>query len=182
MLKQTILAQAKENQLKRKSLMSIPEKNTLQDAELEAALLSLEKGQLTQNIMSEFINMRQESGGLDSGRKLSAPVAHQEAGANSRLETLIQQLIVRKEITQSPNIQQRRGGYYNSNHVTAAHQSLQAAHQVGDHVLGKRTVQQITNFANSLHNSNVLKQEHSAEDLLRIGRQDDSAIVNNQSP
>ena len=80
MLKQTILAQAKENQIKRKSLMSIPEKNTLQDAELEAALLSLEKGQLTQNIMSEFINMRQESGGLDSGRKLSAPVAHQEEG------------------------------------------------------------------------------------------------------
>ena len=30
MLKQTILAQAKEHQLKRKSLMSIPEKNTLQ--------------------------------------------------------------------------------------------------------------------------------------------------------
>ena len=99
MLKQTILAQAKENQIKRKSLMSIPEKNTLQDAELEAALLSLEKGQLTQNIMSEFINMKQDSGGLDSGRKLSAPVPNQEASANSRLETLIQQLIVRKEIT-----------------------------------------------------------------------------------
>ena len=47
MLKQTILAQAKENQIKRKSLMSIPEKQTLQHAELEAALLSLDKGQLT---------------------------------------------------------------------------------------------------------------------------------------
>ena len=39
---------------------------------------------------------------------------------------------------------------------------------------------QVTNFTSSLLKPNALKPEHSAEDLLRIGRQEDSAVT--QSP
>ena len=99
------------------------------------------------------------------------------AATNSRLESLIQQLIVRKEITQSPNIQQRRA--YNAGQPRVAHNSMQVA-QVPDGVAflgGQNAVHKVSNFASSLHGGEVLKQEHSAEDLLRIGRKDESAAT-----
>ena len=68
--------------------------------------------------MKEFINAGNGSSAgignptasLPDDRKTSLPAAAASAsiGNNPRLESLIQQLIVRKEITQSPNIQQRR--------------------------------------------------------------------------
>ena len=58
LLKQTIISKAQENQIKRRSLMSVPESKSMLDSELEAALLSLDKSQLTQNLMREFINAR----------------------------------------------------------------------------------------------------------------------------
>lgn len=61
--------------------------------------------------MKEFINARNETehaGGLRKGSLPSsisdALTRQQSSTGNSRLENLIQQLIVRKEITQSPNI------------------------------------------------------------------------------
>ena len=60
MLKQTILSKAQETQ-KRNSLGSgVPDKQAFSDQELEAALLSLEQSSLTQNLMQEFINARNE--------------------------------------------------------------------------------------------------------------------------
>ena len=121
-------------------------------------------------------------------RKASYPNSAKEAGVmlndpsaatNSRLESLIQQLIVRKEITQSPNIQQRRA--YNTGQTRAAHNSMQVAHQlVPDSAAfagGQSAAHRVSNFASSLHGGEVLKQEHSAEDLLRIGRKDESAAT-----
>ena len=101
------------------------------------------------------------------------------AATNSRLESLIQQLIVRKEITQSPNIQQRRA--YNAGQTRAAHNSMQVAHPlVPDSAAfpgGQSAAHRVSNFASSLPGGEVLKQEHSAEDLLRIGRKDESAAT-----
>ena len=121
-------------------------------------------------------------------RKTSYPNSAKEGGVmlndpsaatSSRLESLIQQLIVRKEITQSPNIQQRRA--YNTGQTRAAHNSMQVAHQLvpdGAAFLGGQSaVHRVSNFASSLHGGEVLKQEHSAEDLLRIGRKDESAAT-----
>ena len=127
MLKHTILSKAQENQ-KRNSLNAPPQRasqpqqaeylgNTQLDPQLEADLLSLDQSQITQNMIKEFIQTGQLDGQTGINRKASMPISAINnndsttlAGrsANSHLESLIHQLIVRKEITQSPNIQQRR--------------------------------------------------------------------------
>jgi len=99
LLRQTIIGKAKENQTKHRSLMSAPDSNKLLDSELEAALLSLDQSQVTQNMMVEFMNAHQEGPGEATNRKAHSKKLPKDKNANSRLESLIQQLIVRKEIT-----------------------------------------------------------------------------------
>ena len=186
LLQQTILsraAQAKDTQ-KRNSLNPKAQQPSSQetyavDAQLEAALLSLDQSQVTQNLMKElFSGTDNEKNAPRRTSLLNEPSSNRLSGAgavagqqnaNSRLE-LIQQLILRKEITQSPNIhhQQRRPYYNTGGQVTVAHQSIQSAHDqihylqdgaAGGNVAGQLSqVQEVktNNFANSLHGGDIL--------------------------
>lgn len=61
MLKQTILSRAAENEnQKRNSLKVTPNENQRLDVDLEAALLSLDHSQITQNMMKEFMNAKND--------------------------------------------------------------------------------------------------------------------------
>ena len=61
MLKQTILSRAAENEnQKRNSLKVTPNENQRLDVDLEAALLSLDQSQITQNMMKEFMNAKND--------------------------------------------------------------------------------------------------------------------------
>ena len=120
MLKQTILSQQQNKQHDNKHQNQNKGKSSLiVDADLEAALLSLDQSQLTQKLMTEFRDSgpAQTAANLLVSRKASLPLQNpnqtQEvlaagvppnADRKSHLESLIHQLIVRKEITQSPNI------------------------------------------------------------------------------
>lgn len=63
----------------------------LLDVDIEAALLSLDNSQLTQNMMQEFINARNDGLTFDgTQRKHSHQTANvNDTSANSRLESLI---------------------------------------------------------------------------------------------
>ena len=77
------------------------EQKPLVDTELEAALLSLDHTKLTQNMMQELINVQGDGQSIDAAtiRKHSLQGSNNDSATNRNLESLIQKLRDRKEIT-----------------------------------------------------------------------------------